>query len=270
MSQIASIGYPMFAKPINGCGSLGIFKISNYRDLDFFLAEKHNDIFIIQEFLKGNEYFVDMVSYKGIHYVSMVGRYDKELINNIPVYISAESVPFTSVEAKAAINYIRKILDCIGWENGLTHNELMLTDEGPRLIEINPRQSGGHNYINKLALYSHGKDQFDIFISHVLEDEQPKNEAISKDSNKEEISARFVLLNNLTYERPMTEFNAKKVINLDSYKEHVLFFKTGERIPVTKSLADTIGQIMLVNKNRKQIENDTKTILNLLKNNELF
>jgi len=60
------IEFPVFIKPINGSGSVGIKKINTFNELINFTEHENN--FIIQEFMDGTEYdadvYVDMISGK--------------------------------------------------------------------------------------------------------------------------------------------------------------------------------------------------------------
>jgi biotin carboxylase len=264
--RVEKWGYPIFAKPVHGCGSLGVSKLSNEADVIQYLKINTHSSVLLQEYLKGREYFIDIVSYRGQHYISLVGVYKKDNINNVPVYNYAEIVPFDTQEAKAIILYLKRVLDLVGWKNGLSHNEIIYTNNGPVLIEINGRQSGAHNYINKLAYYSYGRDQFDILIDCICNNSAAKH----KYRPKEIELSRYICLNNFKEHKMMRKFNAEKIIKLQSYKEHTIFVKTGEKLPVARSLADVVGNVMLINKDRQQLKNDYAAIYSMMLNEELF
>ena len=264
--QIEEWGYPVFAKPVHGCGSLGVSKLFNESDVIGYLETNTHSSVLLQEYLKGKEYFIDVVSYHGQHFVSFVGVYKKDDIDNVPVYNYAEIVSFSSLIAKKLIIYIKKILNSVGWENGLSHNEIIFTDNGPVLVEINGRQSGAHNYINKMAYYAYGKDQFDILIDCICNNEIARHEFYPEEAE----FARYICLNNFKENKVMREFNVEKINRLSSYKEHAIFIKTGEKLPVAKSLAEVIGNVMLVNKDKRQLGKDYTVIYNMMLNEELF
>ncbi len=264
--KIEEWGYPIFAKPVHGCGSLGVSKLFDKASVLKYLDTNTHSSVLLQEYLEGKEYLVDIVSFEGNHYVSFVGVYKKDLIKNIPVYNYAEIVPFETAEAKAIIAYIKRVLDTVGWRNGLSHNEIMFTVNGPILIEINGRQSGSHNYINKMAYYAYGRDQFDILIDCIYN----KNAAEHKCHPKEAEFTRYIFLNNFKENKIMKEFNIEKINTLQSYKEQIIFIKKGDKIPLAVSLADVIGNVMLANKDKQQLERDYTTVYNMMLNEELF
>ncbi len=264
--ELSLWNYPVFAKPVHGCGSLGVAKLYSCSDVENYLKNNMKTSVLIQEYLKGREYFVDVLSCDGFHYISLVGVYKKDNVDNIPVYNYGEVVPFDAPEAIEIIDYLRRILDAVGWENGLTHNEIILTDHGPILVEINGRQSGAHNYINKLAYNAFGRDQFDILIDSLMGENLKKHEVLP------DIKAysRYICLNNFNKDKTMHEFNIKKINKLQSYKEHSIFIKTGQKLPVVRSLADTVGNVLLVNKDYNELEKDYNLIYDMMMNEELF
>ena len=59
--------------------------------------------------------------------------------------------------------YVFEILDAVGFNSGATHIELMLTEHGPRLIEINPRLVGAK--IARLVGYALGRSIHEDLIN---------------------------------------------------------------------------------------------------------
>merc|ERR1712151_234060 len=98
---------------------------------------------LCQEFLKGKEYVVDHVSSNGVHKTMMVWVYDKRPTNGGDfVYFGMIPVDSSSEEAKALISYTRAVLDALKLDNGPTHGEIMMTADGPCLVEMNCRSHG--------------------------------------------------------------------------------------------------------------------------------
>jgi hypothetical protein len=52
-------------------------------------------------------------------------------------------VDATTDIAKILINYTRRTLDVLGIKHGPSHSEIMMTTEGPCLVEVNCRAHGG-------------------------------------------------------------------------------------------------------------------------------
>lgn len=59
------------------------------------------------------------------------------------VYYGVCPVPSDSHEAKVLIPYTRGVLDAMGVSHGASHAEIMMTPDGPCLVEMNCRTNGG-------------------------------------------------------------------------------------------------------------------------------
>jgi hypothetical protein len=67
----------------------------------------------------------------------MVWVYDKRPVNGAAfVYFGCVPVDSESEEAKIIIPYVRGVLDAIGFKNGPSHGEVIITKDGPCLVEM--------------------------------------------------------------------------------------------------------------------------------------
>lgn len=145
--------YPLVLKPNESAGSDGVKLCQSFEEAKehFHILMKSQMVnggecpaVLCQEFLRGKEYVVDHVSHNGVHKTMMVWVYDKRPANGSAfVYFGCVPVDANSPEAKILIPYVRGVLDAMGIQNGPTHGEVMMTDEGPCLIEMNCRAHGG-------------------------------------------------------------------------------------------------------------------------------
>jgi biotin carboxylase len=147
--------WPVVAKPAGGVGSEGIYFCKSVDDIKKAHKEiigvlnpkgVKNDAVALQEFLKGEEYIVDCISHKGKH-ICVATWYQgkrRDLPWNPTSIITTynELLEPKGKEQDALVDYTFKMLDAVGFKNGISHNELMFTERGPILIEINARMHG--------------------------------------------------------------------------------------------------------------------------------
>jgi len=89
----------------------------------------------------------------GVHKTTIVWVYDKRKANGGDfVYYGMLPVPIDSKEAQEMIPYVRSVLDALGIKNGPSHGEVMMTQRGPCLVEMNCRAHGGDGAWNPLAM----------------------------------------------------------------------------------------------------------------------
>eukprot|EP00929_Paragymnodinium_shiwhaense_P044432 TRINITY_DN227_c0_g1_i1.p1 TRINITY_DN227_c0_g1~~TRINITY_DN227_c0_g1_i1.p1 ORF type:complete len:531 (-),score=126.14 TRINITY_DN227_c0_g1_i1:246-1766(-) len=158
---VASEGMPVVVKPVESAGSDGVelcYSAQEAQDHFNLLmtsqrkAGAQGASVIVQEFLKGKEYVVDHVSRDGIHKTVNMWVYDKRPCNGGSfVYYGMLPVPSDSEEAKVLIPYARGVLDALKIQHGPTHGEVMMTEDGPCLVEMNCRAHGGDGAFMPLA-----------------------------------------------------------------------------------------------------------------------
>merc|ERR1711879_539190 len=126
---------------------------------------------LCQEFLKGKEYVIDHVSRDGVHKTTMVWVYDKRKANGgDSVYYGMIPVAIDSTEAQQLIPYVRGVLDALGIKNGPTHGEVMMTSDGPCLVEMNCRSHGGDGaWVPLVRALTGGYSQVDAAIDSFLD-----------------------------------------------------------------------------------------------------
>jgi len=126
-------GKKVVIKPISGSGSRGVEIYESVTDIPF---EKMNDpLLMIQEFADGPEYSVDvMVTAKG-EVKAAVPRLRMRTDSGVSVTGMVEL-------NQVVIDYVEKVIEQVGLTY-MANVQVILTKDGPRLIEINPRCSGG-------------------------------------------------------------------------------------------------------------------------------
>lgn len=145
--------YPIVLKPTESAGSDGVKLCPNFDEAkDHFEKLLRSQMVnggvcgavLCQEFLKGKEYVVDHVSLNGVHKTMMVWVYDKRERNGSAfVYFGCVPIESDSPEANLIIPYVRRVLDVLGVKNGPSHGEVIITSDGPCLVEMNCRANGG-------------------------------------------------------------------------------------------------------------------------------
>lgn len=173
--------FPVVVKPVESAGSEGVKLCKSKED-----AKEHFNLLmnsqrkvgsvgaavLVQEYLQGKEYVCDHVSRDGVHKTVMVWVYDKRACNGADfVYFGMVPVPAESEIGKTVIAYTRGVLDALGIKNGATHGEVMMTQDGPCLVEMNSRLHGGDGTWAPLArALTGGYSQVDADIDAFLDE----------------------------------------------------------------------------------------------------
>ncbi|MBV6701281.1 ATP-grasp domain-containing protein [Kitasatospora aureofaciens] len=144
-------------KPTMGSGSLGVRKIGSVDEVDPAWAWREEfglDEFMAEQLLVGEELSVETFSVGGRHRVVAVTGKDTgggvvELGHVVPAQINAE-------ELDAVRELVTAVLDAAGLVDGPAHTEMILTADGPRVVEAHSRRGGDR--INDLVRLVHGVD----------------------------------------------------------------------------------------------------------------
>lgn len=144
-------GYPVVVKPLRSASADGVAICRTAEDVrlaaDAVLGSV--DIFgdpnaevLVQSYLDGSEYFVDTVSWAGERYVCGVWRYAKATLGRRRVYDRDILLDPDTAEARLLIDYVDTVLSALGIRYGAAHSEVILTADGPALVEIGARVNG--------------------------------------------------------------------------------------------------------------------------------
>lgn len=108
------------------------------------VSGKRSETVVIQEQAIGTELAVGTVSANGSHYLAHLIKYNKVLSGDRKtVFDHVEFIPYDRDVLGNLLEYTQQALDALGVRWGATHTEIMLTQNGPRLIETSARMIGG-------------------------------------------------------------------------------------------------------------------------------
>lgn len=236
---ISEVGFPIFAKPDNGVGAHGTFKINSYDDLDKFLSSKENNVsYIIEEFVDGK-----IVSFDGI--TNSKGEVIFYASNEFTLVISdiiksnCDDMYYTvpNVDEKL-VTIGKKVVESFHLKNRFFHIEFFrlsadhnyLGKKGDYVpLETNMRPAGGYtpdmiNYANSISCY-------DIYADSCAYDE---NREVS-------IGGKFYCVSSNRRYSTAYEHSNEEVIN--KYKNKIMM--VGE---YAKILRDAMGDFYFIAK----------------------
>ncbi|MDH6574463.1 ATP-grasp domain-containing protein [Kitasatospora sp. MAP5-34] len=163
------IGGRVVVKPIRSAGNDGVSfcdtpaeSVAAYRDIKdrTNIFANRNEGVVAQEYLAGGEYVVNTVSRDGHHRATDLWKYTKMSANGVRDRISgALLVPSDSLAREQLEPYAFGVLDALGVRHGPAHLEVMLTPDGPCLVEVGVRLCGADTAY--YAEVSAGESQID-------------------------------------------------------------------------------------------------------------
>ena len=167
---------PCIIKPQSGGGKVGVSFAKDEKSFQEGIAYAKaatDSPILIERFIEGSEVSVESISFHGKHYVIQItdkvtsgAPHFVELAHHQPSQLSQ---PIKQKITQATI----AILDALNFQNGASHVELKVTEQGEVfLIEVNAR-GGGDHISNKLVMLSTGYDYVKAMIHVALNDFEP-------------------------------------------------------------------------------------------------
>lgn len=159
---------PLIIKPKDARASTGVSLIRCEQDiqhaLDWILASGSYESFIAEEYLDGPEFSVEAFSLHGEHTVVAITEKQKdpehfvELGHTVPA-------PLPTQQENQIKAYVVSVLNALGITDGPTHTEIILTEQGPRIVETHLRNGGDE--IDTLVKLTTGIDLNKLWVKQV-------------------------------------------------------------------------------------------------------
>lgn len=239
------IGADLVVKPVLAGGTEDVTLLPRGTGLTEVLARLlgkvnvlniRNDEVLIQERLHGTEYVVDTLSWNGRHTVTDICRYEKGngARGDFAVYQGIEFLPYNGPGHAELVGYVGGVLDALGVRYGLAHNEVMVTADGPVLIESGVRVAGGS--LPVLAELAVGESGIDLLARSLTDGTPPP---------RPDYTLRWpVSVVYLTVRKTGTISNTaayEKIRALPSCRFLKIGVKDGDQVSATTSLLSTLG-----------------------------
>ncbi|MCK5823960.1 MAG: ATP-grasp domain-containing protein [Ichthyobacteriaceae bacterium] len=136
---------PIVVKPTDSSGSRGVTYVNKNSDINKAIEKslQFSETVIVEEFIKGREFSVETISFKGKHY--MLAVTDK-VTTGTPYFVEIEHhqpANITDVLKENIFSTIKKALSALGVVNGAGHSEILITaDNKIYIVEIGARMGG--------------------------------------------------------------------------------------------------------------------------------
>lgn len=171
---VKQFNIPFIVKPADSSGSRGIFEVKDIHNDDLIIEaydychpfSKVGDV-VVEEYMEGPEVSVETLTVNGECHVIQI---TDKLTTGAPHYVEmGHSQPtMMSNEIAEQISKVAKAANkAIGIKNGPSHTEIIVTKEGPKIVELGARL-GGDNITTHLVPLSTGVNMVECCIKIAL------------------------------------------------------------------------------------------------------
>ncbi|WP_221048514.1 ATP-grasp domain-containing protein [Methylogaea oryzae] len=154
-NAVSDLGLPVIVKPCDGYGSQNITMLLTDDDInplidpldhylpcrtDYGLGVTANDRLLVERYIEGTLIGCDTLTLDGKHV--MLGINEKSMFPPPFGAIQGSCFPSDRFDVAPVREYVFAVLDAVGFNDGASHTEIILSAEGPLLVEVNPRLVG--------------------------------------------------------------------------------------------------------------------------------
>ncbi len=155
------LGLPLVLKPVDNAGSRGVTVVENAHELassfQLVLDHSHCGSVIIEEFMDGLELTVEGFSVRGEHHILAVSdKFKPEGSYRVATQLAYPAAIPADAEMRV-VELMRAAYTAAGVDNTPTHSEVILTREGPKIVEISCR-GGGFYVFSRVVQAASGYD----------------------------------------------------------------------------------------------------------------
>jgi biotin carboxylase len=159
--------YPCIMKPTDNSGSRGVVLCANGEELAaayaYTRASSRGGAVIVEEYLRGPEVSVEIVVTDGVVHVLQI---TDKITTGAPHFVEmGHSQPSRLPDEKQAAirDLATRAVKAVGIQNGPAHVEIIVTENGPRMVELGARM-GGDCITTHLVPLSTGVDMIEATI----------------------------------------------------------------------------------------------------------
>lgn len=255
------ISFPCIIKPADNSGSRGVNLIDDIKQLEsafiYSKKESRSGRVIVEEYMSGDEVSVEIVVYNGKSHVLAI---TDKLTTNAPYFVEmGHSQP--SKFSDAICENIKEVaisaVNAIGLTNGPAHAEIIITNDGAKMVEIGARM-GGDCITSHLVPLSTGIDMMKATIDIALGVEPNVTPLFSKASAIRYFDAPKGIIQSID--------GIEEALKIEGVKEITFTKQTGDIVGYINSSVDRVGYVIIQSDRVYQIAeiyDNVKKIVNI-------
>jgi biotin carboxylase len=243
--------WPVVIKPLRSAGSDSVTTCTSRGELlkvfDSTLGKRDQfgsriEELLVQKKMEGREYIIDAVSSDGLHHMTNVWQIVKGVHNNGDFVCDYNQLlPYEEATRNDLLEYTLGVITALGIKHGPTHTELLLTKEGPVLVEIASRLHGAG-----FPIYSRecvGYSQVDLTVDAYVD----ANAFRVKSRTPYQLTKHLLIVELISaVEGRIKALNTKHIEDLPSFYSMKLDMEPGALISKTIDVFTSPGHVVLI------------------------
>ncbi|MEK4028562.1 MULTISPECIES: ATP-grasp domain-containing protein [Bacillaceae] len=230
--------FPLIVKSPTSTGSKDVLLARNKKQLRESikkLIKKGNEEILVEEYLEGPQYLIEALVHDGkLHIVAVIEQeityFKRFIVTGYCVLADMEESFYNHV-----FRTVSSVLDSLGMKNGACHLEMRLVKNEWKLIEINPRISGGA--MNRMIEVAYGINLVEETIKLF----------VGQEPDLERKHAQFVYTHYLTVDSKgelLKVTGKKRCLRVPGVEEVFIKPKKGKMLQPPLSMGDRYGYVI--------------------------
>lgn len=233
------VDYPCIMKPTDNSGSRGVVLCNSATELEkeysYTRGESRGGAVIIEEYLRGSEVSVELMVVDGK--VNVLQVTDK-LTTGAPHFVEmghSQPSALQIDDVESIKDLAKRAVTAVGIVNGPAHVEIMLTEKGPRMIELGARM-GGDCITTHLVPLSTGIDMVGAVIAQACGDSPDIESRFNKGSAIRYFSAPKGVISEIK--------GVEEAMGIDGVREISFVKSVGDTVCDVGSSTDRVGFVI--------------------------
>lgn len=238
----SSFNIPFIVKPADNSGSRGIVKIEDISDknlifeaYDYSRSASRNGDVVVEEYMNGSEVSVETMTVNGeCHIIQITDK----ITTGTPHFVEMGHTQPSQLDGKTKrkISEVAKLANkAVGIMNGPSHTEIIVTKDGPKVVELGARL-GGDCITSHLVPLSTGVDMVESCIKIALGEEPDIGIKFSKGAAIRYLSCGSGKIEKIT--------GIEGAEALDGIKQVSIVHGVGEVVSEIMSSTDRVGFVV--------------------------
>ena len=262
-SIISERGFPLVIKPVDSRGARGVIRITQSLDLEWVFEYTKSfsptSRVMVEEFLQGQQYSTESVIMDEKNITLGFAERNYEFLEELSPYIiengGQQPAKIDKKELDSIVKLVEKSSQILGISNATSKGDVVMTKEGPKIIEIAPRLSGGYFSSDQIPLAT-GINVIEIAIRLSLGEKINKDKLLFRHQNAVAIRYFFPKPGKIT-----------SISNTDSFKNKSwvhkldLFYGVGDVLEKITDHTKRCGFVITTGNTRDEAVERAKTVV---------
>ena len=159
-SIISERGSSLVIKPVDSRGARGVIRVTESLDLEWAVEHAKSisptSRVMVEEFLEGQQYSTESIIMDEKNVTVGFAERNYEFLEELSPYIiengGQQPAKIDKKELDSIVKLVEKSSQILGISNAISKGDVVMTKDGPKIIEIAPRLSGGYFSSDQIPL----------------------------------------------------------------------------------------------------------------------